>query len=90
MTLATGACAWRSTWETRAVPRDELDEFELTEGAVRDLLASEGFSSFVIANRTFALVDPPAHGPSTKATSCACSRGESTRRHWATWSSSSA
>lgn len=42
------------------MPRDELDEFELTEGAVRDLLASEGFSSFVIANRTFALVDPPA------------------------------
>lgn len=42
------------------VPRDTLDDFELTEGSVRDLLAGEGFTSFVIANRTFALVDSAA------------------------------
>jgi PAS domain S-box-containing protein len=42
------------------VQRDTLDEFELTEGLVRDLLAGEGFTSFVIDNRTFALVDSAA------------------------------
>jgi PAS domain S-box-containing protein len=42
------------------VQGDTLNEFELTEGSVRDLLAGEGFTSFVIANRTFALVDSAA------------------------------
>lgn len=42
------------------MPREMLDEYELTEGTVRDLLAGEGFTSFVIANRTFALVDVAA------------------------------
>jgi PAS domain S-box-containing protein len=36
------------------------DDFELTEGPVRDLLSGEGFTSFSIANRTFALVDAAA------------------------------
>lgn len=39
---------------------DTLNDFELTEGPVRDLIAGEGFASFVIANRTFALVDAAA------------------------------
>lgn len=42
------------------MPLETLDEYELTEGTVRDLLAGEGFTSFVIANRTFALVDASA------------------------------
>jgi PAS domain S-box-containing protein len=42
------------------VARDTLDDFELTEGPIRDLLAGEGFTSFAIANRTFALVDSSA------------------------------
>ncbi len=40
--------------------RDTPDDFELTEGPIRDLLSGEGLSSFSIANRTFALVDVAA------------------------------
>jgi PAS domain S-box-containing protein len=43
-----------------AVVRDTPNDFELTEGPIRDLLSGEGFTSFSIANRTFALVDAAA------------------------------
>jgi PAS domain S-box-containing protein len=42
------------------VVRDTPNDFELTEGPIRDLLSGEGFTSFSIANRTFALVDAAA------------------------------
>jgi PAS domain S-box-containing protein len=40
--------------------REALDDFELTEGPIHDLLSGEGFTSFSISNRAFALVENSA------------------------------